>query len=229
MNKNEILQYALPSYSQRDEVQIMVTANTPASVIEAKVTQVKKDLTRQTSGLARWKITQSVSMSLWLVTLIVAFGFLAFHPDTDSIDTVFWQIALGILLMGGANVAFSLQFQGTHEYNVRYCMALLNQLEPIAGTNTCQEALSYLESNAPGVASWRDIALAERGQLYQFDISIMRQLHLLEGNRLKREQDRQERMRLAVANAISRSEREHLNAQACRKVHGLAPLSVSEE
>lgn len=224
MNKNEILQYALPPRSQRNEAQAMATESTTEGAIEAKVVQAKTGAARQAARVSRWETVQSISIGIGVLTFLVISGFFFFDPSLVGLEPVFWKIALFLLLMAGVTAVFSSQFQRHHQFNEHHCLFLLDELRPIAGTNACQEALRYLESDAPGVASWRDVALAERGQLYQFDVRIMRRLHILEENRLEAERDRQERKRQAEANAISQVERQHLNAEACRKVHGLAPL-----
>jgi len=224
MNKNEIVQYALPPRSKRDEAQVLATESTTADAIEAKVAQAKKEAERQAVRVARWDKVQAISTGIGVLTFLVAVG-LCLYESTIAISLTSWKIVLISMLMSGATVFFSAQFQRLHEHNERICLFLLNQLEPIAGTNDCQEALRYLESDAPGVASWRDIAIAERGQLYKFDVRIMRQLHILEKLRLNAERDREERKRQAEAAAISQVERQRLSAEACRKVHGLVPLS----
>jgi len=103
-----------------------------------------------------------------------------------------------------------------HHYNrrQRYFEAVRRNLIPIAGTDACQEALQYLEAGAPGVVTWRDIALSERGQLYGFDVSVMRRLHRLEQARLS-----------SIVKPADEQVRRLANEEACRRVHGLAPIA----
>jgi len=77
-------------------------------------------------------------------------------------------------------------------------------LQPIAGTDLCQTALQYVKNGPADVARWRDQAIAERGQLYAFDVEIMRGIY---------QQDQAAR---------SAAEREQVNNAACRELHGVA-------
>jgi hypothetical protein len=82
----------------------------------------------------------------------------------------------------------------------------LSKLSPIAGGNRCEEALRYIESGYPDVQAWRDLALAERGQLYGFDVDVMQALYQLED--VKR----------------TSADRQRRNQEACRKLHGIEPV-----
>lgn len=77
-------------------------------------------------------------------------------------------------------------------------------LEPIAGTDQCEMALHSLEKGGVSVALWRDLAIAERGQLHRFDGYMMAALHGTYLNRTMRE-----------ARQVD---------AACRKLHGLEPF-----
>ena len=77
-------------------------------------------------------------------------------------------------------------------------------LQPIAGTDLCQTALQYVKEGPEEVAAWRDQAIAERGQLYAFDVEIMRGILV---------QDQASR---------SSEERRLRNDQACRELHGVS-------
>lgn len=82
-------------------------------------------------------------------------------------------------------------------------------LEPIAGTSQCEDALRHLVQGGEMVAPWRDIAIAERGQLHGFDVEIMRVLHV-----------RHDESTRAAAYKAKQDE-------ACRKVHGIAAADHS--
>lgn len=87
----------------------------------------------------------------------------------------------------------------------------LKLLAPIAGTSQCQEALQYLDANYSSVTAWRDLAMAERGQLSGFDVSVMRSLHG------------------ATEHAAEVARQQAVNDEACRKVHGLNLDTVSAQ
>jgi hypothetical protein len=78
-------------------------------------------------------------------------------------------------------------------------------LEPIAGTSQCVQAVRHLVHGGERVAQWRDLAMAERGQLYGFDCQIMSALAY-------RHED-----------VTREAKYQAKQAEACRKAHGLAP------
>lgn len=90
---------------------------------------------------------------------------------------------------------------GSDAYPIEYEQTYL---EPLAGTAACLDALQYVEMGPASVTAWRDLALAERGQLYLFDKEVMRCLYELETSTHV-----SQKMKLQIADA-------------CRKVHGLA-------
>lgn len=53
----------------------------------------------------------------------------------------------------------------------------LLRLAPVMSADKRRLALEYVHAATPAVLKWRDLALAERGELYEFDISVMRDLH----------------------------------------------------
>jgi hypothetical protein len=87
------------------------------------------------------------------------------------------------------------------------------QLAPLAGSRHCDRALKYLQTGGPAVTQWRDVALAERGQLHIFDCQIMAALAMIY-------QDAQQH---AIAQASAQERRERREA-VCRQVHGIDPL-----
>lgn len=81
-------------------------------------------------------------------------------------------------------------------------------LEPIAGTSQCEDALRHLVQGGATVAQWRDIAIAERGQLHGFDVEMMRVLHA-----------RHDEITRAATYKAKQDE-------ACRQVHGMAATDL---
>lgn len=80
----------------------------------------------------------------------------------------------------------------------------IEALSPIAQTDLCAIALKALQEGGPDVAVWRDAAIAERGQLYGFDVAVMSCL---------REKYRCEMKTVEAAEK---------NAKACALVHQVA-------
>ena len=94
-------------------------------------------------------------------------------------------------------------FVGAREEKENDLMFEADMLKSIRGTDRCQEALKYVEAGHPEVLAWRDIAIAEHGQLCVFDVLIMDHLY--------RKAESNNRQALAKA----RTE------EACKAVHGI--------
>lgn len=201
MTKDEILNYVAPNpSSQSEDIELAYQAAT-VEAIEAKIAHIKNQSEHASAWQAHW-----VNAMVFAVVLYVLAGALVY----------FVSVPVGMLGCAFAMVAMVLipGRRRKHMDELRRCEWALACLQPIAGTDACQEALKFIEADAPGVATWRDIALSERGQLYHFDVDVMRRLHAREEYRLRSE-----------AEPLKCTERQRLNEEACRKVHGLAPLS----
>jgi hypothetical protein len=209
MTKDQIMSYATPTPSQRDMLDVLASQHATVEAIEAKAAEMQRGLDRAVV----WGKRCVTALALPLALLVVSF-----------IGLFLANLVLVMLSMVAAMVTTCVLTSTCRrlDWKERYCKGVLESLQPIAGTDACQKALEYLESDAPDVANWRDIALAERGQLYGFDVSIMRRLHLKEQHRIEWEQ-----MAQANENTVDEAERQRLNDEACRKVHGLAPLSLA--
>jgi len=209
MNKDQIMSYATPTPSQRDVLDVLAAQHATVDVVEAKAAEMRRGEERA----AIWG-SRILGALLIPIALVVSSGIGLYLEST--------LLALGCMAAAMVTVCV-LTNTGRHlDWKERYFKSVWESLQPIAGTDACQEAQEYLESGAPGVADWRDIALAERGQLYGFDVSIMRRLHLKEQHRIEWEQLQQ-----CVEHLIDENERRRLNDEACRKVHGLAPLNLA--
>ena len=200
MTKDEILKYALPAAAKRGQLDALLAQHVTAELVSAKVSQVKETASRAKSLRGRCSGIELVSIMV-LAGLLVATTL--FSVGLQPVLIVL--LGASVTLLGGQRKRHQLYAEGEE------CKAMLEMLQPIAGTDVCQEALEYVKANAPGVVTWRDIALRERGQLYRFDVDMMRRLHTLDEIRRRFE-----------AKPREEQERRRRNEEACRKVHGLA-------
>lgn len=207
MTKDEIMSYATPRPSQRGELDVLAAQHASAELIEAKAAEIQQKAQRAAAWGSR------CNYALFLPIVMFVLSGVSLYLGSAA-------LALGVMALAMVLVCVLPNTGRYLDWKERYYKSVFESLQPIAGTAACQEALEYLEGHAPGVADWRDIALAERGQLYGFDVSIMGRLHRLEQGRLEWEQLRQ-----AEESPIDEAERQRLNDEACRKVHGLAPLA----
>jgi hypothetical protein len=209
MNKDQIMSFATPTPSRRDMLDVLASQYATAEAIEDKAAEMQRALDRAVV----WGKRCTMALVLPLVLLVLSF---------IGLWLVSTLVGLGALLAAMVTTCVLTDTGRKFSWKERYYKSVMESLQPIAGTDACQEALEYLEGGAPGVADWRDIALAERGQLYGFDVSIMGRLHRLEQHRIEWEQLAQ-----ANENTVDEAERQRLNDEACRKVHGLAPLNLA--
>lgn len=199
MTKDDILDYVAPRHAQHGSAVELAYQHATEDVIQAKAAQLKAEGIRAAISLSRWEKAAAVPLGLFAVAVFGLF---------------FAHLAVVMLALGAAMAAMPLISHkiSKREGQQRYLRAVLKQLQPIAGTASCKDALQYLESSAPGTLTWRNIALQERGQLYQFDVEIMRGLY--------------ERDRLQIeAAAHTKEEGQQLIDEACRKVHGLTSFA----
>lgn len=89
------------------------------------------------------------------------------------------------------------------------CNKSLALLRPIAGTSICIDAAELVKQALPDVLAWRDLAVADRGQLHAFDVEVMRALSEVA-----------ERAREAEARA-------QVIHSACHQAHGLTTIVAS--
>jgi hypothetical protein len=93
-------------------------------------------------------------------------------------------------------------------------ISMLRALKPIAGTDSCEKALELVKEGHAGVLAWRDLAIAERGQLHHFDVGVMSCLAHQAAEMEKAE-------RAARYQVAAEEERKHRLDEACRIVHGI--------
>jgi len=89
------------------------------------------------------------------------------------------------------------------------CNKSLALLRPITGTSICIDAAELVRQGLPDVLAWRDLAVADRGQLHTFDVEVMRALSEVA-----------ERTREAEARA-------QVIQSACHQAHGLTSIATS--
>lgn len=97
---------------------------------------------------------------------------------------------------------------------VKACWAnadVKQMLEPIAGTGQCETALRNLTEGGDKVREWRDIAIAERGQLHGFDCHLM------------------ESLRYRHAEIVELAKWQAKQDAACKTVHGVSESTDSAE
>lgn len=91
---------------------------------------------------------------------------------------------------------------------ISYNSYTLEYLKPIAGTYFCERVLECLKTGGSAAAQWRDIAVAERGQLHVVDYYVINALAAIH--------------RAEVQQA---AERERAR-EACAAVHGFEAVSA---
>lgn len=139
---------------------------------------------------------------------------LAYGSFASAVGSMALALSIGQVWLSVTSLAFVVFFiwavfkSSAWNDRTKYHQAQMAALGPIAGTERCLTALAFVERAHPSVLAWRDLAVAERGQLYAFDVDIMGYLHA-------HEEARQ-----------AEAEKQLRNDEACRKVHGITPATA---
>jgi hypothetical protein len=171
----------------------------------SRLTLADADIEKQAAPariVTQW-FNRGVNVSHWaLPVFALCVAVLTFESTKSGNPVGDWLMAAttGCLIAGG--VALSMLLVTLPMLIVERTAKLLT---PIAGTELCEMGVKLLRQGGPLPAAWRDIALNERGQLYRFDLEIMRAL--ARGHQAETEK------------AECQSKRD----TACRELHGLAP------
>jgi len=181
---------------------------TSANHVEAEAPVVQQRLAANEKVKKLWEAVFAFSFIAAIVHILVLlsghlFGFYESSTWVNLRDT-----GMGVLLVVSpflwmAPFFASYNLAGARDEKENDLMFEADMLKSIRGTDRCQEALKYVEAGHPEVLAWREIAIAERGQLYAFDVVVMGHLH--------RKADANSRQALAKA----RTE------EACKAVHGI--------
>jgi len=205
MNRRALLDQA----AQRPAANLWALAlagrvTSPSAVAEetARLTQLHARSQRAVDKLF-WVVGCAIGLCVLCTIVFVAIGEPgALYNRTASAGLFGASIAMLVLTVVVASCLF-----GNRVSDRARSEAELGMLTPIAGTQACVTALQYLEKGYTNVQAWRDLAVAEREVLSGFDVEVLRCLH-----------DRAEST--LHSDAIERAA-----AEACRKLHGLAPIS----
>lgn len=142
--------------------------------------------------------------------------FLILSATLTALTFVAWLIGVGVGLSPsiGLNTFLAVAFlllslivtTSVLESRTEKQKQMRDRLTPLSETNKCSTALFYVESS-PGAREIHNTAMALGRQLYVFDFEAMQQCVEQE------EQSKNEQRKL---------ERAQKNAEACRKLHGVA-------
>lgn len=173
-----------------------VQAANSAEVLGKRIKGVSKafDITSYALG--------AVGGALWLAYMLKDYTPRSLEAILGSVAVVFFLTLFSMIPLFIAR-ACVLEFWANAEVK--------ELLEPIAGTSQCEDALRHLVQGGEMVSQWRDLAVAERGQLHGFDAEIMRVLHA-----------RYDEMTRTAAYKAKQDE-------ACRQVHGIAAADQASE
>lgn len=206
MNRQECLDFAREgAYQARslDLAQVVVTAEDVKSATE----EVEKDI-RKNFRVANW-----ANRFLSTAGLAIAAG--------TGVFCCLLNNYLGRPVYGGLDIAVCFAAVLALVWiSVSKCadfdsdVLMLQELQPIAGTDACKDALKLVQAGHPEVLAWRDLAIAERGQLHMFDVEVMRCLN----HRATAVQEQEQ----AARNWEAREQaRKRELEEACRIVHGI--------
>lgn len=126
------------------------------------------------------KMLKKLPIFYAVVTILILIGLASLDTGMSQAPWYIWPIlgfplwAVGYVVAAAVLCAIRGFFADTF---------YIEALSPIARTSGCETALKALEEGGPDVVAWRDAAIAQRGQLYGFDVAVMtclRDLHVHE-------------------------------------------------
>ena len=181
---------------------------TSAKHVEAESQVVQERLAAHTKAKNRWEAVFALSFFAAIVHILALLSGHLFDFYDSSTWVQLRDSGMGVLLVVSpffwmAPFFAAYHFVGAREEKENDLMFEADMLKNIRGTDRCLEALKYVEAGHPEVLAWRDIAIAEHGQLCVFDVLIMDHLY--------RKAESNNRQALAKA----RTE------EACKAVHGI--------
>ena len=172
-----------------------------AQALEETVAKTNAQHRRMVTAVVRWRNGAILTFILFLISIVHTY-----YSSIVALDNKAPQSnypALGALIAFGILAVCTYIFDASDKEKAS-CEDVLRLLSPIAGSPLCHKAAHYVEQGHSDVLAWRDLAIAERGQLYAFDVEMMRYLHEMVGV-LQQEQAMHE---------------------ACLKAHGIAPAAA---
>lgn len=191
-----------------DEVKSLIAAVNSAQDVENAITALQKQEEVALNRESKWRITVICSF----VSFFASLAFMLLGPALGFYETAVWDYLKksgnwGYIFLvpafSGVLAVVSYVRRETQDKRAIRAGQRAEFLMSIEGTDSCQQALEYVQAGHPAVMAWRDMVMAERGTLRHIDVDIMGSLH------------RKAERELADSQAQAR------NAQACRAVHGV--------
>jgi hypothetical protein len=207
MTPSELVARAATAYSLSDSAETMAAAHLSAEGAAARaalLTARGKRLGTVFKGLTVLAVCGILALvSVFLFGEANSLTTTAQGTTLSFVDRCVLALALGSLLsIFAAGALYGLRTTLGSIWANRDDVLLL---KPLDGLYQCEDALRHFREGGPLVAEWRDLALAERGQLHGFDVEMMAALHAVHNDEVER------------ATYQARKE------AACKEVHGITP------
>lgn len=196
--REELLQKIKSEMSESPDTRTILKANLSTEQLAAKLLSAQAVQKFFAKGLYP-------VLAVMAVILAIATSISMAHTRNSASDVPLWLgfVATYVLLGGtifpltwvavsSASVAFG---GGSHR---------IEMLMPIAQTDYCERAFKALQEGGLDVVAWRDLAIAQRGQLYGMDVEVM------------------EWLRKVHCRELAAKEKAEKNAEACAMVHQVA-------
>jgi len=161
MRREELLQLASQYPNFALEAIAVARRVTCAEELRSATISLDRQIKKLENRPDNLRVTGVGCMAVALATLV---GF----PGTDS-GTV-------LLTLIGALVVLCYMIAAATD-SLAAAKPRMSLLKPLVDATACTAALGYLELGRPAVQAWRDMAIAERGVLCEFDLLILRDLH----------------------------------------------------
>ena len=212
MNRQHYLHMASQSGIHAGNALELAQTLVSAEDVSRRAAQVKADIAKRLFRVrfADALVSPMGLVGMALVSVLGTYVFVSLRGGDLSIPIIF-----GALLACITGCAWATVQSVSQDLRI----STLHCLQPIAGTRVCLDVLGMIERGYPEVLAWRDIALAERGELYMFDAKVLECLDYS--------------VELAKRAALEAQELSDWEAKhkleveaACRKIHGLPTVEA---
>jgi len=203
--KKQLLQIAQESSTCLESAMALAERVTSAESIDQRVQELTQSQARDRATVKVWDPLSTTGFLGFAAALIY---FAITDPQNTGAALVpYWPswILVGLFMLGVValcKASPASERLSAHGFELEQAVPMA-AAEVRFGKGLCEDALQVVASGREPVLAWRDLAIAERGQLYAFDVEIMRCI----ASALKAKED-------AAAN-------DALNAEAFRLVHSL--------
>lgn len=173
--KKHLLQIAQECPSCLESAMALAESVTTAESVEQRVQELTQS---QERDQATNKVWDPVCLTSGIGFIAALIYFAITEPQNTGAAVVpYWPVwvLVGLFVLtvvGLCKSSSASERLRTHRYELEQAVPMA-AAEVRHGKGLCEDALRFVAGGREPVLAWRDLAIAERGQLYAFDVEIM--------------------------------------------------------